>query len=322
MSQDPPTTKPFRVIFMGTPPFALPSCQSIFESEEVIAVVTQPDRPKGRGRTRTPPPIKIVAIHKGLPVYQPERMRKTPLFVEDLSRLAPDLIIVVAFGQILPDVILQIPKYGCINLHASLLPLYRGAAPVQWALIQGEDETGVTTMQMDTGMDTGPILQQRSVMIDQDETADALASRLAVIGAELLVETVAHLKDGTLKAMPQDPSMGTVAPLLKKADGILRWETCAQVIYNRWRGLFPWPGLTTFYGRERWKITSLQIGAREGSWGRPGEVIRLSEKGLEVAAGRGYILINGLQPEGRRKMTPREYAVGHRLEGGSLLLSS
>ncbi|MFQ5949509.1 MAG: methionyl-tRNA formyltransferase [Nitrospiria bacterium] len=321
MSQGPPTAEPFRVVFMGTPPFALPSFQSIFESEEVIAVVTQPDRPKGRGGTRTPPPIKIAAIQKGLPVYQPERLRKAPLFVEDLSRLAPDLIVVVAFGQILPDLILQIPQYGCINLHASLLPKYRGAAPVQWAVIHGEAETGVTTMQMDTGMDTGPILQQRSVMIDPDETADFLASRLAVIGAELLVETVARLKDGALKAVPQDPSRGTIAPLLKKADGMIRWEARAQAIYNRWRGLFPWPGSTTFYGRERWKITSLRIGSSEGSWGRPGEVIRLSEKGLEVAAGMGYILINGLQPEGRRKMTPREYAVGHRIEEGSLLLS-
>lgn len=311
-----------RVIFMGTPAFALPSFQAICESEDVIAVVTQPDRPKGRSRTLTPPPIKVAALEKGLPVYQPERLKKDPLFTLTLSELSPDLIIVVAFGQILPEGVLEIPSLGCINLHSSLLPKHRGAAPIQWALIHGEEETGVTTMQMDAGMDTGPILKQRSVRINPDETAETLSPRLADLGAALLLETVASLKDGVLKAIPQDGSMATMAPLLKKEDGLIRWEESAQAVYNRWRGLTPWPGTMTFFGRERWKIPSLQVGEPEGRWGMPGEVLKLSEKGLEVAAGRGYILIKGLQPEGKRKMTPHEYAVGHRIEKGSFLLST
>ncbi len=311
-----------RVIFMGTPDFALPSLHAICKSEEVIGVVTQPDRPKGRGRTLTPPPIKVAALEKGIAVYQPERLKKDPHFTKTLSDLSPDLIIVVAFGQILPEVILKIPKYPCINVHSSLLPLYRGAAPIQWALVRGDAETGVTTMQMDAGMDTGPILLQQSLQIAPDETADMLSSRLADLGAALLLETVASLKEGKLKAVAQDEAKATMAPLLKKEDGLIRWEGSAQAVYNRWRGLMPWPGTMTFFGSDRWKIASLQVGDAEGEWGGPGEVLKLSEKGLEVAAGRGYILIKGLQPEGKRKMTPREYAVGHHIDKGAFLSSS
>ncbi|HIE66090.1 MAG: methionyl-tRNA formyltransferase [Nitrospira sp.] len=307
---------------MGTPDFALPSFEAICESENVIGVVTQPDRPKGRKQTLTPPPIKVASLEKGVPVYQPERLKKDPLFTKILSELSPDLIIVVAFGQILPETILQIPKYPCINVHSSLLPKYRGAAPIQWALVQGEVETGVTTMQMDKGMDTGPILLQRSVQIDSDETAEFLSARLAELGAELLLETVASLKEGKLKVIPQDDARATKAPLLKKEDGLIRWEESAQAVYNRWRGLSPWPGTVTFFGGDRWKIPALEMGKAEGKWGVPGEVLKLSEKGLEVAAGRGYILIKRLQPEGKRKMTPHEYAVGHHMNKGAFLVST
>ncbi|MFQ5579137.1 MAG: methionyl-tRNA formyltransferase [Nitrospiria bacterium] len=315
------TLEKLRVIFMGTPDFALPSFQAACASEEVIGVVTQPDRPKGRGRTLTPPPIKVAALEKAIAVYQPERLRKDSLFAKTLSKLSPDLIIVVAFGQILPEAILQIPRYPCINVHSSLLPKYRGAAPIQWALVQGDVESGVTTMQMDAGMDTGPILLQRSLAIHQNETAEMLSPRLAELGAELLLETVSALKEGRLEAVAQDDTRATMAPLLKKKDGLIRWEESAQAIYNRWRGLRPWPGTMTFFGQICWKIPALQVGESEGEWGVPGEVLNLSEKGLEVAAGKGYIIIKTLQPEGKRRMTPHAYAVGHHIEKGALLFS-
>lgn len=307
-----------RVVFMGTPQFALPSFEAVAETEEIIAVVTQPDRPQGRGMTLTPPPVKLAALKRALPVYQPERIRKEPAFIDTLSKLAPDLIVVIAFGQILPEAVLKIPPRGCINVHGSLLPKYRGAAPIQWAIIRGEKETGITTMQMDAGMDTGPMLLKRAVPIDHADTAESLAPKLAQVGAELLVETLSRLKEGTLVPAPQDGAEATLAPLLKKEDGFLRWEEGADTIFNRWRGMFPWPGTTAFYQGERWKIVSLRVGSAEGRFGRPGEVLKLSDKGLEVAAGMGYILIERLQPEGGRSMTPRQYGAGRPIHVGSV----
>jgi methionyl-tRNA formyltransferase len=314
-----PNPKGLRAVFMGTPDFALPSFEALAESEEIIAVVTQPDRPKGRGEILTSPAIKLAAQKRSIPVFQPERIRRDPAFIQQLSQLAPDIIIVVAFGQILPESVLKIPRFGCINVHASLLPKYRGAAPIQWAIIRGERETGVTTMQMDTGMDTGPILLSRAVPIEPSETAVSLAVRLAQVGAEVLIETLALLKRGELTPIQQDHSQATLAPLLKKEDGIIRWEESTEAIFNRARGVEPWPGTSTFYQGKRWKITKLQVGSREGRWGQPGEIIRLSEKGLEVAAGMGYILINELQPEGGRRMTVQAYAAGHPIQERTVL---
>lgn len=311
--------KRLRVVFMGTPIFALSSFEALAEAEEVIAVVTQPDRAQGRGLAVSLSPIKTAALERGLPVYQPERIRKEPGFVEMLKGLAPDLIVVVAFGQILPETVLKIPPLGCINVHASLLPKYRGAAPIQWALIRGEKESGVTTMQMDPGMDTGPILLQASIPVGPAETAGSLSDRLAQIGAELLIETLSKLKEGKVTPIPQDSAKAILAPLLKKEDGEIRWEETPQSIFNRWRGLTPWPGTTTYYEGERWKLISIQIGKGEGRRGSPGEIVGLSEKGLEVAAGMGYIIIDRLQPEGGRVMTPREYAAGHPIRTGSVL---
>jgi len=316
-----PNPKRLRAVFMGTPEFALPSFEALAESEEVIAVVTQPDRPKGRGEILTSSPIKMAALRRSIPLFQPERIRKEPDFIQQLARLEPDVIIVVAFGQILPEAVLKIPRFGCINVHASLLPKYRGAAPIQWAIIRGEAETGVTTMQMDAGMDTGPMLLRRSVPIEPTDTAATLAPRLAKMGASVLIETLSLLKEGKLTPIPQDHSEATLAPLLKKEDGLIRWEESAEAIYNRARGVDPWPGATTFYQEKRWKITRLAVGDREGKWGQPGEIIQLSEKGLEVAAGMGYILINELQPEGGRRMTAREYAAGHPIQERTVLHS-
>ncbi len=308
-----------RIVFMGTPDFALPSFRALAASENIIAVVTQPDRPKGRKALLTPPPIKTAAIERNIPVFQPERLKKSADLIETLGVLKPDLIVVVAFGQILPEAVLSIPKKGCINVHASLLPKYRGAAPIQWAIIRGETETGVTTMQMDIGMDTGPILLKRSLKIGSEETAESLSPKLAELGASLLLETVIELKAGRLVAKPQDETNATLAPLLKKEAGDLKWDDNAVSIHNRWRGLFPWPGTTTFYKKERWKVTAMTVGDEKGRSGKPGEVLGLSAKGLEVAASDGYILIKRLQPEGKREMSPIEYAAGHPLEIGMIL---
>lgn len=322
MPQDTLSRTKLRVVFMGTPDFAGASFKALVSTEKLIAAVTQPDRPKGRKGVLTPPPIKTEALCLGIPVFQPEHLKKSPELTETLLALKPDLIVVVAFGQILPESILQIPKYGCINVHASLLPKYRGAGPIQWAIIQGETETGVTTMQMDAGMDTGPMLLKRSVRIAPDETAQALSLRLAEVGASLLLETLSALKAGTVFPQAQDSTKATLAPLLKKEDGLVCWEVPAPVIYNRWRGLFPWPGSTVFYQNERWKITALRIGEKPHRTGLPGEILGLSEKGLEIAAGEGYIVIKGLRPEGKKAMTPLEYAVGHRIETGAVLQQS
>lgn len=314
-----PNPKRLRVVFMGTPDFALPSFEALAESEEVIVAVTQPDRPKGRGEVLTPPPIKVAALKRSIPLFQPERIRKDPEFLRQLAQLKPDLIVVVAFGQILPESVLKIPRHGCINVHASLLPKYRGAAPIQWAIIRGEQETGITTIQMDPGMDTGPMLLRHPVPIEPDDTTATLAPRLSKIGASVMVETLALLKKGKLIPIPQDHSQATLAPLLKKEDGLIRWEESAEAIFNRARGVEPWPGTTTFYQGKRWKVTKFLVGDRKGRWGQPGEILRLSEKGLEVAAGMGYILINELQPEGGRRMTVREYAAGHPIQERTVL---
>lgn len=307
---------------MGTPDFALPSFQAVAASEEVIAVVTQPDRPKGRKGILTPPPVKAAAESMGIPVFQPERLKKSEVLIEKLKALKPDLIVVVAFGQILPMSVLNIPKAGCINVHASLLPKYRGAAPIQWAIIRGESETGVTTMKMDAGMDTGPILLKRALKIAPDETAESLSPKLAESGALLLLETISELKAGRLAAHPQDDAKATLAPLLKKEAGWVRWGDSASAIYNRWRGLYSWPGATTYYKNARWKITAMAIGDEKGQRGAPGELLALSKKGLEVAAKEGYILIKYLQPVGKREMTPLEYAAGHDIKMGETLQQS
>lgn len=314
-----PNPKRLRVIFMGTPDFALPSFEALAESEALIAVVTQPDRPKGRGEILTPSPVKVAALKRSIPIFQPERIRKDPDFIKQLAQLEPDVIVVVAFGQILPESVLKIPRFGCINVHGSLLPKYRGAAPIQWAIIRGERETGITTIQMDPGMDTGPMLLKRTVPIEPSDTTATLAPRLAKIGAAVLIETLSLLKEGKLTPVQQDHSQATLAPLLKKEDGLIRWEESAEAIFNRSRGVDPWPRTTTFYQEKRWKVTRLQIGSLEGKWGQPGEILRLSEKGLEVAAGMGYILINELQPEGGRRMTVREYAAGHPIQERTVL---
>jgi len=307
------------IFFVGTPEFAVPSLRALIARSEVVAVATQPDRPKGRGEVPTPPPIKQAADTHGIPVYQPQKVRN-PDFIREVERLHPDLIVVVAFGQILPKILLAIPRYGCINVHASLLPLYRGAAPIPWAIIRGESETGVTTMLMDEGMDTGPILLQSRVEILPRETSGQLSERLSKLGAELLVETVDHIANGTLTAIPQNKEAGTSAPLLKKDTGLIDWSRGALELERLVRGLDPSPGAFTFYRENRWRLWSVEALETERT-GKPGEILRADEGGLEVMTGKGYIRIEVMQPESRRRMSYREFLAGHRVEKGSSLVS-
>jgi len=308
-----------KILLMGTPKFAVPSLQAVADSgEELIGVVTQPDRPKGRGELIASSPVKDWAVAKGISVYQPVKVRD-PEFLKQLRDLTPDLIVVVAFGQILPKSLLEIPRNGCVNVHASLLPKYRGAAPINWAIIRGERETGVTTMLMDEGMDTGPILLQERVPIEFHDTAETLAERLQVIGARLLVRTIAELKAGRLKPKPQDSSQATMAPLLKKEDGMIRWDQPAEAIVNRVRGLTPWPGAYTFYGPQRWqlwKVSALDSHLRHAA---PGEILEVQKDGVLVATADRTIRIEEFQPENKRRMKTREYLAGHDLAVGMIL---
>ena len=304
-----------RIVFMGTPGFAVPSLEALLKSDDqVVGVVTQPDRPKGRGQEVIPSPIKVVCQRERIPMLQPLKM-KAPEFMEALRQWNPDVIAVTAFGRILPPAILALPPRGCINVHGSLLPKYRGAGPVQWAVINGERETGITTMMMDEGMDTGDMLLQERVVIRPDDTAGTLALRLAEVGGRLLVDTLRQLKAGALNPQPQDPSLATMAPLLKKEDGLIDWTLTAPDIANRVRGLSPWPGAYTYVNGERWILW--RVAASEGSQGVvAGTVTQVTKDRVEVATGRGTIQLVEIQPSNSRRMTMTQYLVGHRLTQG------
>jgi methionyl-tRNA formyltransferase len=303
-----------RAVFMGTSSFALPTLRALSDAEEVIAVITQPDRPRGRGQEVAPPPAKELAGDLGLQLLQPERV-KDPHFITQLEGLRPDVIVVAAFGQILPPAVLEIPPLGCVNVHPSLLPKYRGAAPINWAIINGEPKTGVTTYLMDNGMDTGAILLTREVEIGPDETAQELGEQLAEIGGELAVETIEGLKEKSLQPIPQDEKGASYAPLLKKADGLIQWEEAADQIRNRIRGLVPWPVAFTWWRRKRMKLFRGRTGDGTGA---PGEVTS-TDKGLEVACGKDSLFIEQLQLEGGRRMGWEEFVRGHQLTLGERL---
>src|SRR5579871_2436136 len=236
-----------RLIFLGTPAFAVPTLERIVEAgHQALTVVTQPDRPRGRGQHPAPPPVKETALRLSLPVYQPERVRR-PEAVEHLRALAPEAMVVVGYGQIIPQSVIDLAPLGIINVHASLLPKYRGAGPIQWAIINGETRTGVTTMRIDAGLDTGDMLLKAETEIGPEETAVELGQRLAILGADLLVQTLDGLARGTITPQPQNPADATLAPLLKKEDGVIDWARPATVIHNRVRGLQPWPGASTSF---------------------------------------------------------------------------
>ena len=303
--------KRFRVVFMGTPEFAVPCLAALVEQTEVIGVVTQPDRPRGRGQRLVPSPVKSWAAEHGLPVYQPEKL-KAEDSVKLLEDLNPELIVVVAFGQILPQRVLDIPAYGCINVHASLLPRYRGAAPMQWSIINGESKTGVTTMFMDAGLDTGDMLLRQEVEISENMTLAELHDRLMDSGARLLMETLEQLSAGTLQREKQVDADSDYAPMLTKETGHIDWRKSAREIHNLVRGLDSWPGAYTFLGSQKYKIWRTRL--MEQEHGAAGEILQADDKGLLVAAGSGALQILELQAPNGKRMPAVEYLRGHAIE--------
>jgi methionyl-tRNA formyltransferase len=306
-----------RTIFMGTPDFALPTLQGLIEAGvDLRGVFTQPDRPRGRGKVLTPPPVKKLALAHDLPVFQPEKLRD-PAAVEQIRKLRPDLIVVVAYGQILPKSVLDIPQYGCINVHASLLPRYRGAAPIHKAVIDGEQVTGVTTMLMDAGLDTGDILVRRATEIGREETAGELHDRLALLGREAMEETLRRLCDGTLKAESQDDAKSCYAPMMKKEDGLIDWSRPAAEIHNQVRGLSPWPGAFTYWNGQLLKIGRTQ--AEKGADAVPGTVVSADIEGVCIACGRGVLRVCELQLAGKKKLPAGDFLRGTSLSVGARL---
>ncbi len=305
-----------RLVFMGTPEFACPTLQMLIDrGDEILAVVTQPDRPKGRGQQLAPPPVKVLAQQHGITVLQPTKVR-APEFIELMNGFAPDLIVVVAFGQILPKALLEIPRYGCINVHASLLPRYRGAAPINWCIINGETETGVTTMLMDVGLDTGDMLVKKATRISPDEDSRALHDRLAVIGADALAETLDLLNAGKLVPEKQNDVLSCYASMLKKEDGLIDWGKEAHEIKNLVRGVTPWPGAFTHLQGKTVKVCRVTVGTGSGA---PGTVLRAGREGIEVACGGGSLLIEELQLEGRKRLSAAEFLAGYKIEPGTVL---
>jgi len=306
-----------RIIFMGTPEFAVPSLAALFDNgEQVVLVITQPDRPRGRGRKMSPPPVRVVAEKAGIPVLQPAKI-KTADFLEQIHSYSPDLIVVAAYGRILPKSLIELPTFGTINVHASLLPKYRGAAPIQWAVINGERQTGVTIMQMDEGLDTGDILLPGVVPIEENDTAGTLAIRLASLGGRLLIDTLNRLRDGTLEAVRQDDGQSTLAPPLTKENGRIDWSLPAFRISCLIRGLDPWPTAFSFLEKERIRFFKPSVLKDEVS-AAPGTIIRAEEDGLVVATGENQLLVSEIQREGSRRMTVRDYLLGHSLEKGAV----
>ncbi|MEW6215729.1 MAG: methionyl-tRNA formyltransferase [Nitrospirota bacterium] len=302
-----------RIVFFGTPVFAIPSLTALLQTgEEVIAVVTQTDKRKGRSRIPSPPPVKELAINRGIKILQPTNT-KDPVFLNELSAMEPEIIVVVAYGKILPAQILKLPPLGCINVHASLLPKYRGATPIQWAIITGEKKTGITTMLMDEGVDTGNILLQEEMEISEDDDAETLGKRLSEMGASLLIKTIKGIKDGSINPTPQ---MGTpsYAPPLKKEDGKVNWSKTATEVFNFVRGMYPWPSAYCYLNKERIKITKVRV--LEGS-GLPYRVERAGKGELVVGTGEGLISIIELQPEGKRPMSATAFLQGRRLKEGA-----
>ena len=307
-----------RIGFMGTPEFAAVHLRKLSDAAgAVVVVVTQPDRRKGRGGKVQESPVKKVALECGLKLIQPGRMSE-PAVVAQLSAFAPDVMVVVAYGKLLPRAVLDIPRLGTINVHGSLLPAYRGAAPVNWALIRGEEVTGVTTMMLDEGLDTGDILLQAKMSIEPEDTAGTVLDRLAHVGADLLLETLSKLEGRTLSRISQDHSKATYAPKLTKADGLINWSLTAVNVANRIRGLDPWPGAYTFFRDKRLRL----FGASQGTGSPaalPGTVLGLTENGLDVAASEGSIEVREMQLEGRKRLPAFEFLKGFPLPPGTVL---
>lgn len=303
-----------RLLFMGTPEFAVPCLQSLLDAgHEVCGVFTQPDKPKGRGYAMTPPPVKELAVQHGIPVFQPKTLRDGAA-AEEIRALSPEVIVVVAYGKILPKEVLDIPPYGCVNVHASLLPKYRGAAPIQWSILRGEKTTGVTTMYMAEGLDTGDMLMKAETEIGPDETAGELHDRLSQLGADLIVRTLDAMKAGTLTRTPQDDALSCYAPILTRDLSKIDWTKTAQEIHNQVRGLSPWPSASTVWGGKTLKIHKTKL--LSGVSGDPGEV--KPGKSLVVCCGEDAVELLTVQYEGGKRMSGADFLLGHPAPDGTL----
>jgi methionyl-tRNA formyltransferase len=306
-----------RVVFMGTPDFAVPTLQAMIDHHEVAAVVTQPDKPKGRGKQMAFPPVKEKALEYEIPVYQPVRARD-PEFIALLRELNPDVIVVVAFGQILPKEILEIPKYGCINGHASLLPMYRGAGPIQWVVINGEKETGITTMRMDEGLDTGDMIEKAVISIDPKETGGSLFDKLMVLGGELMLSTLEKLENGTATFTPQGDGKTCYSPMLTKQMGNIDFTKSAREIECLIRGLNPWPSAyTTLHGKTMkiWDADVVEGDALKA----PGTIIAVTKKAIVVQTGEGALALNEIQLAGKKRMQTSAFLLGYAVNEGEQL---
>ena len=303
-----------KLIYMGTPDFAVPCLESIIEAgHEVLAVFTQPDKPVGRKQIMTPPAVKVCALSHGLSVYQPSSLRTGEAF-EIIKKLAPEVIVVAAYGKILPKEIIDYPRYGCINVHGSLLPKYRGAAPIQWAVINGEKETGVTIMKMNEGLDTGDILTVKTIPIEADDTAESVFDKLSSLGAEMITDALEKLGRGELIPIPQDDSLATYAPMLSKDDSVIDWTKTSAEVTDLIRGLYSWPVAQTALNGKKLKILSA---SPSDSSGEPAEIISIDP--LTVACGSGSAIIRELQLEGKKRMDPKTFLIGHPLKVGTKL---
>ncbi|RJX41805.1 methionyl-tRNA formyltransferase [Paenibacillus pinisoli] len=306
-----------RIVFMGTPDFAVPSLQLLVSGGyEVVAVVTQPDRPKGRKKTLTPPPVKEAALSFGIPVLQPERMRN-PEAVAELAEYKPDLIVTAAYGQILPKAVLELPRLGCINVHGSLLPKYRGGAPIQRSIMNGEPETGVTIMYMAEGLDTGDMISKVALPILDEDTSGSMFEKLSLAGAKLLGETLPSIIEGTVQAVPQSEEEATYAPNLSREDERIDWSKPARALFNQVRGLSPMAGAFTYLNGEVFKVRVCEpLEGRSGN-AAPGEIVSADANGIVVQTGEGRLLLKEIQPAGKRVMAVSEWIKGARIEPGS-----
>ncbi len=313
--------KTYRIIFMGTPDFSVPALQALIDGpDQVVAVVTQPDRPKGRSKKLIPPPVKVLADSAEIPVLQPTKIR-TEEFADTLRSYAPDLIIVAAYGRILPSSILDLPPLGCINIHGSLLPRHRGAAPIQWAVLAGDKEAGVTIMQMDVGMDTGDMLLPAAIPVAEDETAGGLFTKLSILGGTALLEALDLLRQDNLPPIKQDHSLATDAPPLKKEDGCINWDLPAHELQCFVRAMDPWPTAYSFLNGKRFRFFTPLVGNATGTES-PGTIIRADHEGLRLATGKGTLLIREIQPEGKKRMTVEAYLCGQKFDHNQQFTSS
>jgi len=307
-----------RILFMGTPDFALGSLRALYESgEDIIGVVTQPDKPRGRGYELTPPPVKVYALEKGIDVYQPATLRGDD-FAALLAQLDPEMIVVVAYGKILPENVINYPKFGCINVHGSLLPEYRGAAPMQRAIIDGKEKTGITTMYMDVGLDTGDMLLKGECDINENDNFEDIHDRLSAVGAELIVSTIKKLSEGQITPEAQDHSLATHAAKIEKEDCLIDFYCDAPIIHNLIRGLSPIPLSFTYLKGKMIKIKTSRIAEADGIFGKAGEVLSADSKGITVACGKGKLVITELVPEGKKAMSAVSFVNGRGVAAGDI----